>query len=218
MSTRANKQKLSDEEQRLKKNARSRKYRAAKKAAKGVSPPPKKTTICASFPPDLVASYNKAKCLERHGQKEKITDEIKNAVSEINKMYTAKRKDSAPKVKKPTQKKKQNEENSAWLHHKRIEKLVTLGAETMELRKEGEKFRRAGQMANITTEMRKAMRLVNNLDRKQEKNRLEKKITEITSKAPIEVPELPDEVFNVNWRPTPAPRRFKLKFNVPLPF
>jgi hypothetical protein len=202
MSTRANKQKISDEEQRLKKNARSRKYRAAKKASKG---PVKKTKICESFPPDLVASYNKAKCLERHGQKEKITGEMKHAVSEINKMYTAERKAAAPKVKKLTQKKKQNEENSAWLQHKRIEKLVTLGAETMKLQKEGEKFRRAGQMANITTEMRKAMRLVNNLDRKQEKNRLEKKTTEITSKAPA---ELADEVFNFNW--CPASRRSNL--------
>ena len=236
MPTRVNT--LTDEQRKVKapkKAKATKKAKAPKKALKA-----KKIPICASFPPDLVALNNEAKTLQRTGQKKNITGEMKNAMSIIKNMYknvkaTPKKKERVVKAKPTTN--VRDEEHQCWIKHKNIEKISILGAKTVELNKIRCNLRTQKRENEVTEEMKEAASKFRSLDRKQEKDRLEKKVAatmarlELLDVSPA-VPkrnaleeltaqhadDVTDEVFNVNWRPTPALRRFKLKFNLPLPF
>lgn len=55
---------------------------------------PKNVKKCDAFPEALMDLFREAKRLERNGQKDKITEEMKNARKIINKMYLTLRSDS----------------------------------------------------------------------------------------------------------------------------
>jgi hypothetical protein len=91
------------------------------------------------------------------------------------------------KAKATPQKKEQDDENSAWLKKKSVLRLHTLGAETMELNKQGERLRKLalkGERVNITDEMKNAMSIVRKFNRSQDKYRPAKKTKAITVAAP----------------------------------
>lgn len=236
MSTRANKlteQQIKDKavKERLQKNARSRKYRAAKKAAKGgaTSVVTKKTPICAQFPPDLVALKNEAKRLEINGQKEKITGEMKKAVSVINRMYTAKKKESVVKVIATTLSAEGKQKKRSKVV-KAVPACACLPSDILSLNRAAAKLRYCGESKNLTPEMRKAERFIANFYANKKKyGTSEPCVVVKAAPALIEAPkrtaldeladqyaDVADEVFNFNW--CPASRRSNLTVNITVSF
>ena len=101
------------EETRVKNVERTRKWRAKQRAAKGAAPAkkkvikqevaaPKNVKKCDAFPEELMVLYREARRLERNGQSDKITEEMKIARKMINKMYLSlqagdKKQEASPK-------------------------------------------------------------------------------------------------------------------------
>ena len=62
---------------------------------------PKKNKICDSFPEELMDLYRHSKRLERKGQKDKFTEEMKNARRLVHKMYLTLQKQEEAAAAKP---------------------------------------------------------------------------------------------------------------------
>jgi hypothetical protein len=225
MSSRVTKKPLSDEEMRLKKTqqlahnaAYMREYRAKKKIA------------------------NPGKVVTPKIKTSKKVSVVKAKAPKKVRVVKAKAPKKARVVKAKAPKKVRDQERMDWLSHKKIEKILILGAETVELNYKRFWLRDHNREYEVTPEMKKAESLFRCLDRKQNKEKKNRMM--LLHQPPVVAPALnqdqavpvltqvvvapatkrtaldelaqqyadDDDViegFNTNWRPNPAPCRFK---------